>query len=65
MSPLGKYYVGAAVVSVIALVILPIPSIVSWIIVLAALGAPAVAYFMLDPSQRERLKRARRKGIGR
>jgi hypothetical protein len=64
MSPLGKYYVGAAVVSVIAL-LLPLPSIVTWIIVLAVLGAPAAAYFMLDPSQRERLKRARRKGIGR
>ncbi|MCG5216187.1 hypothetical protein [Streptosporangium sp. KLBMP 9127] len=64
MSPLGKYYIGAAVVSVIAL-LLPIPSLISWIIVLGVLGAPVVGYFMLDPSQRERLKRVRRKGIGR
>ncbi|SDQ91668.1 hypothetical protein [Thermostaphylospora chromogena] len=64
MSPLGKYYVGAAVVAVIAF-ILPIPSLLSWLIALGVLGAPVVAYFMLDPSQRERLKRARRRGIGR
>ncbi|GAA5044500.1 ABC-type transporter Mla maintaining outer membrane lipid asymmetry permease subunit MlaE [Thermocatellispora tengchongensis] len=64
MSPLGKYYIGAAVVSVVAL-LLPIPSLLSWLIVLGVLGAPVVAYFMLDESQRKRLKRVRRRGIGR
>ncbi|GLW05254.1 hypothetical protein Misp01_03840 [Microtetraspora sp. NBRC 13810] len=63
MSPLGKYYVGAAVVAVIALILIPSP--IDWLIVVAALGAPVAAYFMLDQSQRERLKRVRRRGIGR
>ncbi|ETK33681.1 hypothetical protein [Microbispora sp. ATCC PTA-5024] len=63
MSPLGKYYVGAAIVAVIAL-ILPLPSILTWLIVLGVLGAPVVAYFMLDESQRARLRRIRRRQIG-
>ncbi|GAA0366393.1 hypothetical protein GCM10009530_15230 [Microbispora corallina] len=63
MSPLGKYYVGAAIVAVIA-VILPLPSILTWLIVLGVLGAPVVAYFMLDESQRARLRRIRRRQIG-
>lgn len=32
---------------------------------LVVLGVPAVAYLMLDPSQRRRLKRVTRKEIGR
>ncbi|WP_345567529.1 hypothetical protein [Nonomuraea rosea] len=39
-----------------------------WITLLVILGvvaAPVVGYLMLDPSQRERLKRARRRGLGR
>jgi hypothetical protein len=63
MSPLGKYYVGAAIVSVIAF-ILPIPSLISWLIAIVVLGGPVAAYFMLDPSQRARLKRIRRRQIG-
>ena len=63
MSPLGKYYVGAAIVSVIAL-LLPLPSLLTWLIVLVVLGAPVAAYFMLDPSQRARLKRIRRRQSG-
>ncbi|WP_204076327.1 hypothetical protein [Planotetraspora phitsanulokensis] len=65
MSPLGKYYVGAAIVSVLALFVLPLPSILAWLITIVALGAPVAAYFMLDESQRARLRRARRRGIGR
>lgn len=64
MSPLGKYYVGAAIVSVIAF-LLPLPSLLTWLIVLGVLGAPVVAYFMLDESQRARLRRIRRRQIGR
>lgn len=64
MSPLGKYYIGAAIVVAVAF-ILPIPSLLSWLIALGVLGAPIVAYFMLDPSQRARLKRIRRREIGR
>jgi quinol-cytochrome oxidoreductase complex cytochrome b subunit len=63
MSPLGKYYVGAAIVAVLAF-ILPLPSLIAWLIVLGVLGAPVVAYFMLDESQRSRLRRIRRRQIG-
>lgn len=64
MSPLGKYYVGAAIVSVIVF-LLPLPSLLTWLIVLGVLGAPVAAYFMLDESQRARLRRIRRRQIGR
>ncbi|MBP2705900.1 hypothetical protein JOL79_19010 [Microbispora sp. RL4-1S] len=63
MSPLGKYYVGAGIVAVLAIV-LPIPTILTWLVVLGVLGAPVVAYFMLDESQRARLRRIRRRQIG-
>jgi hypothetical protein len=64
MSPLGKYYVGAGIVAVLAL-ILPLPTILTWLIVLGVLGAPVAAYFMLDESQRRRLRGIRRRQIGR
>ncbi|MCT9928943.1 hypothetical protein N5079_01780 [Planotetraspora sp. A-T 1434] len=64
MSPLGKYYVIAGIVAVIA-IILPLPTILTWLIVLGVLGAPVVGYFMLDESQRARLRRIRRRQIGR
>ncbi|MEV5408089.1 hypothetical protein AB0K60_04490 [Thermopolyspora sp. NPDC052614] len=63
MSPLGKYYVGAGIASLLALMLLP--SLVAWLIVIVALGAPVAAYFMLDESQRARLRRIRRRQIGR
>ncbi|KAA9381440.1 hypothetical protein F5972_00920 [Microbispora cellulosiformans] len=63
MSPLGKYYVGAAVVAVLVF-ILPVPTLLAWLITLGVLGAPVVGYFMLDESQRARLKRVRRRQIG-
>ncbi len=62
MSPLGKYYVGAGIASLLALWILP--SLVAWLVVIGVLGAPVVAYFMLDESQRRRLRRIRRRQIG-
>jgi hypothetical protein len=51
MSPLGKYYVGAGIVAVLA-ILLPIPAFLTWLI-------------MLDESQRARLRRIRRRQIGR
>ncbi|GAA1304953.1 hypothetical protein Psi02_74730 [Planotetraspora silvatica] len=64
MSPLGKYYVGAGIVAVLA-ILLPLPSLLTWLVVIVALGAPVAGYFMLDESQRARLRRVRRRGIGR
>ncbi|WP_214110000.1 hypothetical protein [Acrocarpospora catenulata] len=63
MSPLAKYYIGAGVGSLIALWLLP--SLLAWLVVIGLLAAPAVGYFMLDESQRARLRRIRRRGIGR
>lgn len=63
MSPLAKYYVGAGVVSVLALLILP--SLVAWLVVIGVLAGPVAVYFMLDESQRARLRRIRRRQIGR
>jgi Flp pilus assembly protein TadB len=36
-----------------------------WIALLVIVGVPALAYLALDPSQRRRLHRVRRKQIGR
>ncbi|GII61507.1 hypothetical protein Ssi03_08310 [Sphaerisporangium siamense] len=63
MSPLGKYYVGAAIASVLVFLLLPTP--IDLLLVVAILGAPVAVYFMLDESQRARLRRIRRRQIGR
>jgi len=63
MSPLGKYYVGA-LIAIVILWILPLPGLVTTLLVLGLLGAPVAAYFMLDQSQRDRLRRIRRRQIG-
>ncbi|GGS80022.1 hypothetical protein GCM10010156_43520 [Planobispora rosea] len=63
MSPVQKYAVGAGAAVLLSWIFLP-----NWIALLVFLGvvaAPVVGYLMLDPSQRERLKRARRRGLGR
>ncbi|MFJ2032465.1 hypothetical protein [Streptosporangium sp. NPDC087985] len=63
MSPVQKYAIGAGIAVILAWWILP-----GWLTLLVLLGlvaAPVVGYLMLDPSQRERLKRARRRGLGR
>ncbi|MFC4058176.1 hypothetical protein ACFOWE_07705 [Planomonospora corallina] len=63
MSPIQKYAIGAGAAVVLSLIFLP-----NWLALLVVLGvvaAPVVGYMMLDPSQRERLRRARRRGIGR
>ncbi|HEX5566565.1 MAG TPA: hypothetical protein VFY14_06475 [Streptomyces sp.] len=36
-----------------------------WIAVAVVVGVPAVAYLMLDPSQRRRVRRVGRKELGR
>jgi membrane protein implicated in regulation of membrane protease activity len=41
------------------------PLIGFWLSLLVVVGVPTVAYLMLDPSQRRRLRRTNRKEIGR
>lgn len=63
MSPLAKYYIGAGIGSLLAIWLLP--GLISFLVVVGLLGAPVVAWFMLDESQRRRILRLRRRGIGR
>jgi hypothetical protein len=64
MSPHLKYGIAGFVIALI-LFALPIPYYVPLILLVLAIAIPAIAYAMLDPSQRRRLKRARgRKQIG-
>ncbi|MGW1491314.1 hypothetical protein OG905_04885 [Streptomyces sp. NBC_00322] len=53
------------VIGGVAVGLLLMPLIGFWLSLLVVIGVPAVAYFMLDPSQRRRLRRASRKEIGR
>ncbi|MEU5401587.1 hypothetical protein ABZ348_20095 [Streptomyces sp. NPDC005963] len=46
----------------VALLLSPL---LGWYSLLVVLGVPALAYLMLDPSQRRRLRRVSRKEIGR
>ncbi|MDX6346400.1 MAG: hypothetical protein QOF84_1190 [Streptomyces sp.] len=60
MSNRAKYAVGGVAVGLILLWILP-----TWIALLIIVGVPVAAYVALDPSQRRRLRRGSRKQIGR
>ncbi|GAA2866608.1 hypothetical protein GCM10010517_26130 [Streptosporangium fragile] len=63
MSPIQKYALGAGAVVFLSWIFLP--GFVTLLILLGVIAAPVVGYLMLDPSQRRRLKRIRRRGIGR
>ncbi len=63
MSPVQKYLLGAGAVVVLSWLFLP--NLLFTLVVLGVIAAPIVGYLMLDPSQRARLRRARRRGIGR
>jgi uncharacterized membrane protein YgaE (UPF0421/DUF939 family) len=63
MSPIQKYAIGAGAAVILSWIFLP--SFVTLLIFLGVIAAPVVGYMMLDPSQRERLKRSRRRGLGR
>ncbi|MEU3186250.1 hypothetical protein ABZ707_18905 [Streptomyces sp. NPDC006923] len=60
MSARAKVAIGGVAVG-----LLLIPLIGFWFSLLVVLGVPAVAYLMLDPSQRRRLRRINRKELGR
>ncbi|MEU6997172.1 hypothetical protein [Nonomuraea sp. NPDC046570] len=63
MSPIQKYAIGAGAAVLLSLIFFG-TGLITLLVVLGVVGAPVAAYLMLDPSQRERLKRARRRGIG-
>jgi hypothetical protein len=58
MSARAKYVIGA-IVALLLLILLPGP------LKLLVLAVPVVGYFMLDSSQRRRLRRITRRQIGR
>ena len=60
MSTRAKIAVGGVAVGLLLW-----PLIGFWFSLLVVLGIPAVAYLMLDPSQRRRLRGISRKEIGR
>ena len=60
MSTRTKYLVGGAAAAIIVWILLP-----HWIAILLIIGVPVAGYLMLDPSQRRRLRRAKRKELGR
>ncbi|MEO3887181.1 hypothetical protein [Nonomuraea sp. B5E05] len=64
MSPVQKYAIGAGAAVLLSLMIFG-AGFVTLLVVLGVVAAPVIGYLMLDPSQRERLKRARKRGIGR
>ncbi|UYQ66080.1 hypothetical protein [Streptomyces peucetius] len=53
------------VIGGVAVGLLLMPLLGFWLSLLVVLGVPTVAYLMLDPSQRRRLRRVSRKEIGR
>ena len=57
-----KFAIGGIIIGLILLVWLP-----GWavaLIIAAAIAVPTAAYFMLDPSQRRRLRDQRRRQLG-
>ncbi|MEV6861579.1 hypothetical protein AB0M44_11320 [Streptosporangium subroseum] len=63
MSPIQKYAIGAGAAVVLSWIFLP--GLVTLLVILGVIAAPVIGYMMLDPSQRERLRRSRRRGLGR
>ncbi|MBB6350877.1 hypothetical protein ACWGH8_03135 [Nonomuraea muscovyensis] len=64
MSPVQKYAIGAGAAVLLSLIFFG-AGWITLLVILGVVGAPVVGYLMLDPSQRARLKRARKRGIGR
>jgi hypothetical protein len=54
-----KFAIGGVIIGLILLAVLPAWAVV--LIIAAAIGLPTAAYFMLDPSQRRRLREQRRR----
>jgi len=64
MAKKAVVYAGGVLATTIILWALPIPGFIVGLVFLALVAAPVVGYFMLDPSQRRRLRRVTRKQIG-
>jgi multisubunit Na+/H+ antiporter MnhG subunit len=60
MSPHVKFGIAGVIIGLI-LFILPLPAFVPLLVIALAIAIPVAAYAMLDPSQRRRLREARRR----
>jgi len=65
MSNRMKFFLIAGVVLGIVVLLTGLPAWVGVVIILAAIGIPVAGYFMLDPSQRRKVRQEGRKRIGR
>ncbi len=65
MSNRMKFFLIAGVVLGIVVLLTGLPAWVGGVIILAAIGIPVAGYFMLDPSQRRKVRQEGRKRIGR
>ena len=54
-----KFGIGGVIIGLILLTVLPLWAVA--LIIAAAIALPAAGYFMLDPSQRRRLRDQRRR----
>ncbi len=61
MSPHVRYGIIGVIIGLILLIWYPLIGVV---VIAAAIAIPAIAYAMLTPEQRRRLRRIRRKQIG-
>lgn len=57
--------IGGVAIGVLILILLPLPTWLTWLAVAAVIGLPVVGYLTLDPSQRRRLRERRNRQIGR
>ncbi|MEO5877363.1 MAG: hypothetical protein ABIS86_13535 [Streptosporangiaceae bacterium] len=62
MSPRNKVLLGGGIAALLALILLP--STLFAILLILIVGIPAVAYLMLDSSQRRRVRGQARKRLG-
>jgi membrane protein implicated in regulation of membrane protease activity len=62
MSPRTMYFIGGAAAAIILFWLLP--NFLATLIILGLIAIPVVGYFMLDPSQRRRLRGQTRKRLG-
>ena len=60
MTPHMKWGIAGVIIGLILLIINPW---IAAVVILAAIAIPTAAYFMLDPSQRRRLREIRRRQL--
>jgi membrane protein implicated in regulation of membrane protease activity len=60
-----RKWVIAGIIFVVGLILFAVNTYLAIALIVIAIGVPATAYFMLDKSQRRRLREIRRRQVGR